>query len=50
MRAKSQWTPGGIVLWLVAALIATVLVCSERRSGSGRLGSDEVKLEVDVSR
>lgn len=29
MRAKSQWTPGGIVLWLIAAILATLVVCSE---------------------
>lgn len=29
MRARSQWTPGGIGLWLIAAVLATLIVCSE---------------------
>lgn len=29
MRAKSQWTPGSIVLWLIAAILATLVVCSD---------------------
>ncbi|HET6416890.1 MAG TPA: hypothetical protein VFG22_11390 [Polyangiales bacterium] len=29
MRAQSKWTATGIVLWLIAAVAATLLVCSE---------------------
>lgn len=29
MRVKSKWTPSGIILWLVAAIVATVVVCSK---------------------
>jgi hypothetical protein len=28
VRTRSQWTPGSIVLWLIAAIIATLIVCS----------------------
>jgi len=31
MRAKSKWTPGGVVLWLMAAAAATFVVCSQAR-------------------
>ena len=29
MRVRSQWTPGGIGLWLIAAILATLVVCSQ---------------------
>lgn len=29
MRAKTKWTPGGILLWLIAAIVATIVVCSQ---------------------
>jgi hypothetical protein len=47
MRAKSQWTPGGIALWLIAAILATLVVCSQtelKREPSG--SPDEVEFEV----
>lgn len=31
MRAKSKWTLGGVVLWLMAAVAATFIVCSQAR-------------------
>jgi hypothetical protein len=47
VRKKSQWTAGGIVLWLIAAILATLIVCTriepdpEPPSASG-----EVELEI----
>lgn len=29
MRVRSEWTPGGIVLWLIAAIVATFVVCTQ---------------------
>jgi hypothetical protein len=29
MRVKSEWTPSGILLWLIAAIAATLVVCSQ---------------------
>lgn len=29
MRVESKWTPRGIVLWLIAAIAATLIVCSQ---------------------
>lgn len=47
MRAKSQWTPGGITLWLIAAIIATLIVCSRAPDEpQDRAPSDEIELEV----
>lgn len=51
MRAKSQWTPGGIVLWLIAAILATLVVClgAEPESAEPTLGRDRpIELEVEV--
>jgi hypothetical protein len=47
MRAKSQWTPGGITLWLIAAILATLIVCSETpKQAPEPAPSDEIELEV----
>ena len=49
MRAKSQWTPGGITLWLIAAILATLIVCSETPCQAPEGSpSDEIELEVLV--
>ena len=48
MRAKSQWTPGGIVLWLIAAILATLIVCTEKEPDENReLPPAEVEFEVE---
>lgn len=50
MRAKSQWTPGGIVLWLIAALVATLIVCSQSQPASAPpTATDDVEIEVQVT-
>ncbi len=50
MRARSQWTLEGIILWLVAAVVATLAVCSQPpppAPGPPAPGDDaEVELEV----
>lgn len=49
MRAKSKWTPGGILLWLIAAVLATLIVCSESpREATPPAATDEVEIEVEV--
>ena len=49
MRAKSKWTSGGIVLWLIAAAVATLIVCSRSRPASGPPAvTDEIEFEVEV--
>ncbi|MBW1754694.1 MAG: hypothetical protein JRJ80_00845 [Deltaproteobacteria bacterium] len=49
MRAKSKWTPGGIVLWLIAAALATFIVCSQSRPASAPSPlTDDVEVEVEV--
>ena len=48
MRAKSQWTPGGIVLWLIAAILATFIVCTATAPDENReLSPAEVEFEVE---
>lgn len=48
MRAKSQWTLGGVTLWLIAAILATLVVCSQTASDPRLPGeSSEVELEVE---
>ena len=49
MRAKSKWTPGGIALWLIAAVLATFIVCSQSRPTSPPLPTtDDVEVEVEL--
>ena len=31
MRPKTQWNPGIIALWLIAAILATLIVCSKKQ-------------------
>ncbi|MDH3817752.1 MAG: hypothetical protein OES21_04010 [Myxococcales bacterium] len=49
MRAKSKWTPGGIVLWLIAAALATLIVCSRSEPASAPPPAmDDVEVEVEL--
>ena len=49
MRDKNQWTPGGIILWLIAAILATLLVCTGADPEPGPSpASGEVELEVEI--
>jgi len=49
VRAKSKWTPGGIVLWLIAAIVATFVVCSQSQPAAGpAVPADEGELEVEI--
>jgi len=49
VRAQSKWTATGIVLWLIAAVAATLFVCSEKgpppETASTPQG-DEVEVEL----
>lgn len=50
MRAKSQWTPGGIALWLIAAILATLVVCSQAgREPKPPVPEGEIEFEVEVA-
>jgi hypothetical protein len=47
MRVKSEWTPGGITLWLIAAIVATLVVCSQIPEAPPTPPSNtEVEIEV----
>ncbi len=35
MRVESKWSPGELVLWLIAAIAATLIVCSRSPETSG---------------
>jgi hypothetical protein len=51
MRAKSQWTSGGITLWLIAAILATLVVCFGAEPDSEKPAPDRgrpTELEVEV--
>lgn len=49
MRPKTPWTPSSIVLWLIAAVAATLVVCSEMPA-EPRTESlpAEVEFEIDA--
>lgn len=48
VRAKSKWTPGGVVLWLIAAAAATAIVCSQAPPESAPPSlADDVEVEVE---
>ena len=50
MRAKSQWTPGGMALWLIAAILATLVVCSQIRPTPEPSPSEgEIEFEFEVA-
>ncbi len=49
MREKSQWTPAGIILWLIAAILATLIVCTQTKPDpKPPPASDEVELDVEI--
>jgi len=50
VRAKAKWTPGVIILWLIAAGVATVIVCSQSTPRPEPPDdSYEVDFELEVS-
>jgi hypothetical protein len=49
MRINTKWTPSGIVLWLIAAIIATLVVCSQAAPPDARPEMPaEVEFEVET--
>jgi hypothetical protein len=49
MRINTKWTPSGIVLWLIAAIIATLVVCSQAPPPDTRPEMPaEVEFEVET--
>lgn len=50
MRAKSQWTPRTIALWVIAAIVASLLVCSQKTPPAPErpAGRDGTNLEVEI--
>ncbi len=50
VRAKSKWTPEGMVLWLIAAAAATLIVCSQVPPKPAPLpGANDVEFEVEFA-
>lgn len=48
MRAKSQWTPGGSLLWLIAAVLASLVVCSlSKPAAEPPDATEEVEIELE---
>ena len=48
MRAKSKWTPGGSLLWLIAAVLASVVVCSLSKPAAEPPDvTEEVEIELE---
>ena len=49
MRAKSQWTPGGSLLWLIAAILASLVVCSRSKPAAKPAAEPaDVNEEVEI--
>lgn len=49
MRVNTKWTPSGIVLWLIAAIVATLVVCSKAPPpDSESEGPVEIDFEVET--
>jgi len=47
VRAKSQWTPGGRLLWLIAAVLASLVVCARSRPAAEPPDlTEEVEIEL----
>jgi hypothetical protein len=50
VRAKSQWTPAGSLLWLIAAVLASLVVCSLSKPAAEPPDvTEEVEIEVELS-
>lgn len=48
-RTRSQWTLGGIGLWLIAAILATLIVCTQTRPADRPAASSaDAEIEVEV--
>ncbi|MEM7137969.1 MAG: hypothetical protein AAF500_15400 [Myxococcota bacterium] len=55
MRVNARWTPSVLLLWLIAAGIATLVVCSgsvrpdssERPTERPVMGGTEVEFEIE---
>ena len=48
MRVRSEWTPGGIVLWLIAAILATLVVCTQTEKKEPPVAAPEPSVEFEV--
>ncbi len=49
MRVHTKWTPSGIVLWLIAAVVATLVVCSQTPApDAAPKAPAEVEFEVET--
>jgi hypothetical protein len=49
VRVESKWTPGTVILWLIAAVVATFIVCSQSLPKLGPpADSTEVDFELKV--
>lgn len=49
MRVESKWTPRGILLWLIAAIAATLIVCSQLPTApEPEAPTGEFELDVDI--
>jgi hypothetical protein len=49
MREKSQWSPASIALWLIAAIVATLILCdgADPKPGpSGAPGGVDLDFEI----
>lgn len=50
MRVNAKWTPSGIVLWLMAAGIATLVVCTgSREPPPPEPPPAEIEFEIEMS-
>ena len=47
MRVDAKWTPSGIVLWLIAAVVATLTICSQSPSREPA-HSEPAQIEFEV--
>ncbi|MDH3624707.1 MAG: hypothetical protein OES69_05940 [Myxococcales bacterium] len=49
MRVYTKWTPSGIVLWLIAAVVATLVVCNQTPPPDPRPKAPaEIEFEVET--
>lgn len=49
MRVNTKWTPSGIVLWLIAAVVASLVVCNQSPPPAARpTAPTEIEFEVET--
>jgi len=48
VRVRSKWTPGGMALWLIAAIVATLVVCNGSKPRQPTTSNPGAAIDVEI--